>query len=82
MRELDILPPEAAKILADSRTKLKELVTANLAAARPKPTMPIEELAEMVLTFFTGLSTEQYLNPSRAARVRRVDNLLRVLRDL
>ena len=82
MRELDILPPEAAKILADSRAKLKELVTANLAAVRPKPKMPIEELAEMVLTFFTGLSTEQYLNPSRAARVRRVDNLLRVLRDL
>ena len=82
MRELDILPPEAAKILTASWAKLKELVAANLAAARPKPKMPAEELAEMVLTFFTGMSTEQYLNPSRASRARRVDNLLQILRSL
>jgi len=82
MRELDILPPEVAEILTQSRAKLKQLVTANLAAARPKLKMPVEDIAEMVLTFFTGISTEQYLNPSRASRARRVDNLLRILRNL
>jgi TetR/AcrR family transcriptional regulator, copper-responsive repressor len=82
MRELDILPPEAATILTESRAKLKQLVAANLTAARPKPKMPVAELAEMVLTFFTGMSTEQYLNPSRASRARRVDNLLQILRSL
>jgi TetR/AcrR family transcriptional regulator, copper-responsive repressor len=82
MRELDILPAEATTILTESRAKLKQLVAANLTAARPKPKMPVEELAEMVLTFFSGMSTEQYLNPSRASRARRVDNLLRILRGL
>ncbi len=82
MRELAILPPEAGQILTDSRAKLKELIAANLAAAHPKPKMSAEDLAEMVLTFFTGISTEQHLNPSRASRVRRVDNLLQILRNL
>jgi len=82
MRELAILPPEAVGIINESQANLKELLAANIAAARPKPRMPAEELAEMVLTFFTGISTEQNLSPSRASLLRRVDNLMRVLREL
>lgn len=82
MRELAILPPEAANIMSQSRSRLRQLIAMNIEAARPKPKMNADELAEMVLTFFTGLSTEQYLSPPRPAVLRRVDNFMKILRDL
>ncbi len=82
MRELAILPPEAAAIMGESRSKLKQLIAANIEAARPQPKMPAEALAEMVMTFFTGISTEQYLDPPRSVLLRRVDNFMAILRSL
>jgi AcrR family transcriptional regulator len=81
LRELAILPPEATSIVAESRARLKQLLAENVAAADPKPGMAPEEVAELVLTFFTGISTEQNLNPARAAITRRIDNLLKMLRQ-
>jgi TetR/AcrR family transcriptional regulator, copper-responsive repressor len=82
MRELAILPPEAAAIMNQSRAQLRQLIAANIAAARPEPKIGPEELAELVLTFFTGISTEQYLSPARTAVLRRVDNFMKTLRGL
>ena len=80
MRELAILPPEAIEIVGQSRLQLKQLIAKNIEAEKPKAN--VDELAGMVLTFFTGLSMEQNLKSSRAATVRKVDNLMRVLRSL
>jgi AcrR family transcriptional regulator len=80
MRELAILPPAALGILGQGRVQLRQLIAKNIEAEKPKA--DVNDLASMVLTFFTGLSVEQNLKPSRAATGRKVDNLMRVLRSL
>ena len=54
MREFAILPPEAVGIITRSRSKLKRLIAKNIEVERPKTNA--DSLAELVLTFFTGLS--------------------------
>jgi TetR/AcrR family transcriptional regulator, copper-responsive repressor len=80
MRELAILPPPAIEMLGQGRVKLKQLMAQNIETEKPKA--DVNDLAGIVLTFFTGLSVEQNLKPSRAATGRKVDNLMRVLRSL
>jgi TetR/AcrR family transcriptional regulator, copper-responsive repressor len=79
MRELAILPPAAIEILGRSRVQLKRLIARNIEAE--KPTLAVDDLAGMVMTFFAGLSVEQNLKSTRAATGRRVDNLMHVLRS-
>ena len=59
---------------------MKQLIAKNIEAEKPKA--DVNELASMVLTFYTGLSMEQNLKSSRAAIGRKVDNLMQVLRSL
>jgi TetR/AcrR family transcriptional regulator, copper-responsive repressor len=80
MRELAILPPAAIEMLGQGRVQLKRLIARNIEAEKPKA--DVNDSASIVLTFFTGLSVEQNLKPSRAATGRKVDNLMRVLRSL
>ncbi len=47
-----------------------------------KPKLAVDDPAGTVMTFFAGLSVEQNLRSSRAAIVRKVDNLMQVLRSL
>jgi TetR/AcrR family transcriptional regulator, copper-responsive repressor len=80
MRECAILPPEAVGIIARSRSKLKQLLVNNIEAERPK--MNPESLAELVLTFFTGISMEHNLSSSRRSIVRKIDDLMSIVRTL
>jgi len=80
MRELAILPPVAIEMLGQGRVQLKQLIAKNIEAEKPKA--DVNDLASMVLTFYTGLSVEQNLKSSRAATGRKVDNLMQVLRSL
>jgi TetR/AcrR family transcriptional regulator, copper-responsive repressor len=80
MRELAILPPAAIEMLGQGRVQLKQLIAKNIEAEKPKA--DVNDLASMVLTFFTGLSVEQNLKSSRAATGRKIDNLMQVLRSL
>src|ERR1700687_5742621 len=80
MRELAILPPAAIAMLGDGRVQLKQLIAKNIEAEKPKT--DVNDLAGMVLTFYTGLSLEQNLKSSRTNTGRKVDNLMRVLRRL
>jgi TetR/AcrR family transcriptional regulator, copper-responsive repressor len=80
MRELAILPPAAIEMLGRGRMQLKQLIAKNIEAEKPKAA--VNDLASMVLTFFTGLSVEQNLKSSRAATGRKVDKLMQVLRSL
>jgi TetR/AcrR family transcriptional regulator, copper-responsive repressor len=67
MREVAILPPEAVGIMTRSRSKLKYLIAKNIEVERPKMN------AELILTFFTGLSMEHKLSSRHAAIVRKID---------
>ena len=80
IRELAILPPAAIEMLGHGRVQLKQLIAKNIEAEKPKA--DVNDLAGMVLTFFTGLSLEQNLKSSRTNTGRKVDNLMRVLRRL
>ena len=72
MREFAILPPEAVAIITRSRSILKRLK--NIEVERPN--------AELVLTFFTGLSMEHNLSWSRPSIVRKIDDLMNIVRTL
>ena len=80
MREFPILPPEAAAIITRSRSKLKQLIAKNIEVERPK--MNADSLAELVLTFFTGLSMEHNLSSSRSSIIRKIDDLMNIVRTL
>jgi AcrR family transcriptional regulator len=80
MREFAILPPKAVSIITRSRSKLKRLIAKNIEVERPK--MSADSVAELVLTFFTGLSMEHNLSSSRASIVRKIDDLMNIVRTL
>jgi TetR/AcrR family transcriptional regulator, copper-responsive repressor len=80
MREFAILPPEAVGLITRSRSKLKQLLAKNIEVERPK--MNANSLAELVLTFFTGLSMEHNLSSSRPSIVRKIDELMNIIRTL
>jgi hypothetical protein len=80
MREFAILPPEAVAIITRSRSKLKQLIAKNIQVERPR--MNADSLAELVLTFFTGFSMEHNLSSSRSSNVRKVDDLMKIIRAL
>jgi len=80
MREFAILPPEAVGIITRSRSKLKQLIARNIQVERPK--MNADSLAELVLTFFTGLSLEHNLSSSRPSVGRKIDDLMNIVRTL
>jgi TetR/AcrR family transcriptional regulator, copper-responsive repressor len=80
MREFAILPPEAVSIITRSRSKLKQLIAKNIDVERPK--MNADSLAELVLTFFTGLSMEHNLSSSRHAITGKIDDLINIVRTL
>jgi TetR/AcrR family transcriptional regulator, copper-responsive repressor len=80
MREFAILPPEAVSLISRSRGKLRELLARNIEVERP--TIRAESLAELVLTFFTGLSMEHNLSSSRSSIVRKIDDLMKIIRTL
>jgi TetR/AcrR family transcriptional regulator, copper-responsive repressor len=80
MRESAILPREAIDLVTRSRNNLKQLLVKNIETERPK--MNPESLAQMVLTFFTGLSMQHNLSLSRRALDRNIDDLMSVLRAL
>jgi AcrR family transcriptional regulator len=78
MNQFALLPPAAQKIVEKSRTLLKELIAKNVEAETATPTV----LAEMILTFFTGISMEQHLKVSKATMNRKVDDFMKVIRKL
>src|SRR5580700_7901233 len=70
MNQFAVLPRAAREIVSKSRAFLKDLIARNVTAEKPamKPTV----LAEMILTFFTGITMEQHLEGSKASMKRKV----------
>jgi AcrR family transcriptional regulator len=80
MNQFAVIPRAAQEIVSKSYTFLKDLIARNIEAEKPemKPTV----LAEMILTFFTGISMEQHLKVSKASMSRKVDDFMKVIRKL
>jgi AcrR family transcriptional regulator len=80
MRDLSILPPRAAELVAQHMAHLKHLVAQNIEAERTS--MDATSIADMVLTFFTGLSMEHNLGRSRTSVLRNIHRFMKVIQSL
>ena len=80
MNQFSVLPRAAQEIVSKGHAFLKDLIVRNIEAEKPeiKPTI----LAEMILTFFTGISMEQHLRVGKASMNRKVDDFMKVVRKL
>ena len=73
-------PRAAQEVVSKSYAGLRDLIARNVEAEKPK--MEPTVLAEMILTFFTGISMEQHLRVSRASINRKVEDFMKVVRKL
>jgi AcrR family transcriptional regulator len=80
MNQFAVLPPVTQEIVSKSRACLKDLIAKNVEAENPK--MKPTVLADMILTFFTGISMEQHLKVSKASMNRKVDGFMKTVRKL
>lgn len=80
MRELAVLPEEARGVVAKSMKAIKRLLIANIEAE--KPSVDAVAMAEMVMTFFSGISIEQNLVTANAVATRRIETFMKMVRGL
>ena len=80
MRDIAILPEAAQELIAANRVKLKRAMAKNLAAEKTK--LAPEAIAELILTFFSGLLIEQNLKMSKAAFSRKIEEFITILHSL
>ena len=80
MREFAILPDEAYRVVTDNRAQLQRLLAMNIEAE--KPSMAPSAIAEMVLSFFSGLCIEHNLKSGKASSTRKIENFMTALRGL
>ena len=80
MREFAILPDEAYGAITGNRALLQHLLAMNIKAEKPR--MAPSAIAEMVLSFFSGLCIERNLKSGNGSSTRKVANFLTALRSL
>jgi len=80
MNQFAVLPRAAQEVVSKSYAGLKYLIARNIEAEKTK--MKPEVLAEMILTFFTGISMEQHLRMSEASKNRKVEEFMKIIRNL
>jgi AcrR family transcriptional regulator len=80
MREFAILPDEAYQVVTENRAQLQRLLAMNIEAE--KPSMAPSAIAEMVLSFFSGLCIEHNLKSGKASSTRKIENFMTALRGL
>ena len=80
MREFAILPDEAYGVVTENRALLQNLLAMNIEAEKPKMAAPA--IADMVLSFFSGLCIERNLKFGKASSTRKVENFMTALRSL
>jgi len=76
MRELSVVPDEVHDIVSASLEGVKRLIASNIAVTSVKTDPDL--LADIVLTFFTGLCLEQNLSRRKAASLRKIDGLIEI----
>jgi hypothetical protein len=80
MRELAILPDEAYRVLTENRAGLERLLVMNIEAEKPR--MAPSAIAEMVLSFFSGLCIEHNLKYGKTPSTRKIKAFMTALRSL
>jgi AcrR family transcriptional regulator len=80
MREFAILPDEAYGVVTENRSLLQRLLAINIEAEKPR--MAASAIAEMVLSFFSGLCIESNLKSGKTSSNRKIDNFMVALRSL
>src|ERR1700751_6072496 len=80
MREFAILPDEAYGVITENRALLQRLLAMNIEAEGSK--MAPSAIAEMVLSFFSGLCIERNLKSGKASSTRKIENFMTALRSL
>ena len=80
MREFAILPDEAYGVVAENRALLQRLLAMNIEAEEPR--MAPSAIAEMVLSFFSGLCIERNLRSGQTSSTRNIENFMTALRSL
>ena len=80
MREFAILPDEAYGVVTENRALLERLLVLNIEAE--KPGMAPSAIAEMVLSFFSGLCIERNLKSSKASSTRKIETFMTAIRSL
>jgi AcrR family transcriptional regulator len=80
MRELAILPQEARLIVEKSMKRIRRLLISNIKAE--KTAMDASGLADIAMTFFSGLSIEQNLATNRQSGLKRIEMFMQVMRAL
>jgi hypothetical protein len=80
MREFAILPDEAYDAITGNRALLQRLLAMNIEAE--KPNMAPSAIAEMVLSFFSGLCIERNLKSGKASSTRSIETFMTALRNL
>jgi hypothetical protein len=80
MRDLAILPREVRELLMRNSGWLKDMLVKNIRAERPR--MDPESIADMVLTFFSGLCVLDNLKSHKSTSDRKIANFMRVVRSL
>ena len=80
MREFAILPDEAYGAIAENRAVLQHLLAMNIEAEKPR--IAPSAIAEMVMSFFSGLCIERNLKSGKASSTRKIENFMIALRSL
>lgn len=80
MREFAILPDEAYGVVTENRALLQRLLATNIEAERPR--MAPSAIAEIVLSFFSGLCIERNLKSGKTSSTRKIENFMTALRSL
>lgn len=80
MREVRILPPEAIEIIEESQSTLRRLLIANIRASRPEA--DAVALADLTMTFFSGLCIEQNLPHDPKRTKRQVKRFMKILEQV
>src|ERR1700739_4617723 len=80
MREFAILPDEAYGVVTENRAQLQRLLAMNIEAEKPR--MAPSAIAEMVLSFFSGLCIERNLKSGKTSSTRNIENFMTALRNL
>jgi AcrR family transcriptional regulator len=80
MREFAILPVEAHGAITENRALLQDLLAMNIEAEKPR--MAASAIAEMVLSFFSGLCIERNLKSGKASSDRKIENFMAAIRNL
>src|SRR5260370_32358256 len=77
MREFAILPDKAHGAVTENRALLERLLAMNIEVEKPK--MAPSAIAEMVLSFFSGLCIERNLKSGKASSTRKIENFMTAL---